>query len=64
MAVQYHRADRHNGFSPGQMDEWIGLPTAQIPRFVSTSEAIDTPDGAIDTLLADIARRVVARQNR
>jgi hypothetical protein len=59
MAVQYHRADRHAGFSAARLDRWLSLPAGGIPRLVTRSDAPDGEGGAVDAVVAEIGRRLV-----
>jgi len=59
LAVQYHRVDRHFGFDVRRMDQWLGLPAGRVARFVSRSGGVDFEGGAIDSVLAQIAARVL-----
>ena len=56
--VQYHHIERHHNFSAEKLDAWIGLPADRIPRFSTPSHIIDAPDAALDTLVAEISRKV------
>ncbi len=58
LALQYHRADRHHGFEPARMDEWLGVPTGTVPRFVTSSSSPDLEGMAIDSVIAQIRRRI------
>jgi len=59
--VQYHRIDRHHNFAAEKIDAWIGLPADRIPRFSTPSHSIDAPDGALDTLVGQIARQAIRK---
>lgn len=58
LAVQYHRADRHPGFSAERFDEWLGLPAGRCPRFVTDAECPDCEGGAVDAVVAGIGSRL------
>lgn len=58
LALQYHRADRHPRFEPAKLDAWLGVPSGQVPRFVTSSSSPDLEGMAFDSILAQLARRL------
>lgn len=58
LALQYHRADRHEGFEPARMDEWLGVPTGTVPRFVTSSSSPDLDGMAVDSVVEQIRRKI------
>ncbi|MEM9236867.1 MAG: GTPase domain-containing protein [Verrucomicrobiota bacterium] len=58
LALQYHRADRHPGFEPAKLDEWLGVPTGSVPRYVTSSSSPDMEGMAFDSVMAQIEKRL------
>lgn len=58
LALQYHRADRHAGFEPAKLDAWLGVPTGEVPRFVTSSNSPDLEGMAFDSVVAQIVKRL------
>lgn len=54
LALQYHRADRHPGFDPAELDARLGVPPGLIPRFVSAEGEPDGEGQAFDAVLAQV----------
>lgn len=58
LALQYHRADRHPGFEPAELDARLGVPPGLIPRFVSTEGEPDGEGLAFDAVLSQIRAKL------
>lgn len=58
-ALQYHRADRHKDFEPTKLDQWLGVPNGEVPRFVTSSSSPDLEGMAFDAVLDQIVKRLL-----
>lgn len=58
LALQYHRADLHRGFEPAKLDAWLGVPTASVPRYVTSSSSPDLEGMAFDSVLRQVVARI------
>jgi len=58
LVLQYHRAERHKGFEPEKLDDWLGVPTDLVPRFVTSSASPDAEGMAFDVLLERLLARL------
>lgn len=61
LVMQYHRAERHPNFEPEKLDRWLGVPTDQVPRFVTSSASPDRDGMAVDALVERVMRRCAER---
>ena len=58
VALHYTGTERHPGFQPGQMDQWLGIPPGSVPRFVSPLTADGPLCEAVEWVVRKIAGEV------
>ncbi len=63
VALHYTGTDRHPGFQPGQMDQWLGIPPDSVPRFVSATTADGPLCEAVEWVVKKIAVEAGGKQH-
>jgi hypothetical protein len=61
LVLQYHRVERHHGFDAERMDEWLGVPSGTVPRFITRGHTPDLSGGSVDMLMEQLMQRLAAK---
>lgn len=62
VALHYTNTERHPGFRPEQMDQWLGIPPGSVPRFVSASATDRNLCDAVEWVVKKIASALVEEE--